>query len=110
MKWLIKPKRFGRTAMDDARKRLDTRTPHYAKSVLDYVIRRFSASSGGLKKPWGWIYAGTPLNAISTSNWSPESAEGRLLSEEISLGGWFLVPRGTGLQLMQSTNQPEQKK
>jgi hypothetical protein len=47
----------------------------YCKSDADYVIRRFNASSAGMKSPWGWTFAGTPLNAISRSNWSPESAE-----------------------------------
>ena len=41
---------------------------------------------------------GLPLSAITSSNWNPQSAEVRPLfkapHEE-----WFLVPRGTGLQL-----------
>jgi hypothetical protein len=48
------------------------------KSALDYVIRRFDLPSARLNKQ-GWIFAETPLNAISRSNWSPESAQGRPL-------------------------------
>src|SRR5438034_6807736 len=47
--------------------------------MLDYVTRRFNVSSAGLKKLVGWTFAETPLNAISRSNWSPESAEVRPL-------------------------------
>ncbi|MEY2565247.1 MAG: hypothetical protein QOH88_3440 [Verrucomicrobiota bacterium] len=43
----------------------------------DYVIRRFNAFPAGLKIPWSWTFAGTPLNAISISNWSSDSAEMR---------------------------------
>jgi len=38
------------------------------KNILDYVTRRFNASSAGLKSSWGWTFAGTPLSAISRSN------------------------------------------
>ena len=31
--------------------------------------------------PWGWTFAGTPLYAISRSNWSPDSAKLRPLLE-----------------------------
>ena len=48
------------------------------KSALDYVIRRFDLPSARLNKQ-GWIFAETPLNAISRFNWSPESAQGRPL-------------------------------
>ncbi len=58
---------------------------------------------------WGWTYAGTPLSAISRSNWSPESAEVRLLFKA-PRGGWFLVPLGTGLQFMQFNNSVSTKK
>jgi len=49
------------------------------KSLLDYVTRRFNASSAKLKSLWGCTFAETPLNAISRSNWSPKSAEARPL-------------------------------
>jgi hypothetical protein len=46
------------------------------KKAFDYVIRRFNASSAGLKKAGGdGIDAETPFSAISRSNWSPESTE-----------------------------------
>jgi hypothetical protein len=48
---------------------------------VDYVIRRFNASSAGLKKPVGLTFAEAPLNAISRFNWSPESPEVRPLSK-----------------------------
>jgi hypothetical protein len=46
-------------------------------NASDYVTRRFDPSSAGLKSPWGWTFAGTPLDAISRSNWSPEPGEVR---------------------------------
>ena len=58
------------------------------KSALDYVIRRFDLPSARLNKPQGWIFAETPLNAISRSNWSPESAEVRPLAPRED-GSWF---------------------
>jgi hypothetical protein len=39
-----------------------------AVNPLNYVTRRFNASSAGLKKPVGPLFAGTPLNAISKFN------------------------------------------
>ena len=45
--------------------------------IFDYVIRRFNASSAGMKM--GLTFAKTPLNAISRFNWSPESTEARPL-------------------------------
>jgi len=36
---------------------------------------------------WGWTFSETPVNAISRSNWNPESAEGRPL---------FKAPREDG--------------
>jgi hypothetical protein len=78
-----------------------------SKNALITVIRRFNASSAGLKSSWGWTYAGKPLNAISrSSNWEPRvSRSESLLERSLAEGGsWF--PRGTGLQLMQSTIQP----
>ena len=43
---------------------------------LDYVTRRFNASSAGLNKPVGLdLRWDPPVTAISRSNWSPESAE-----------------------------------
>ena len=60
------------------------------KSLLDYVIRRFNLSSARLNKPQGWIFAETPFSAISRSNWSPESAEGRpLFKAPREDGSWF---------------------
>ncbi len=49
------------------------------KSALDYVIRRFDLPSARLNKPQDWIFAEIPLNAISRSNWSLKSAQGRPL-------------------------------
>jgi len=47
---------------------------------LDYVTRRFNASSTGLKSRLGGLtFAEAPLSAISRFNWSPESAEVRPL-------------------------------
>jgi hypothetical protein len=71
------------------------------KNAADYVIRRFNASLAGR---WGWTYAGKPLNAISRSNWSPESAEVRpsFLDAPREDGSWFRLE--TGLQLMQFNN------
>jgi hypothetical protein len=45
--------------------------------IFDYVIRRFNAPSADLKADW--IFAETPLSAISRFNWSPESPEVRPL-------------------------------
>src|SRR5205823_8361741 len=45
---------------------------------------------------------------ISRSNWKPESAEVRPLFKAPSWG-WFVVPRGTGLQLMQFNNPASTK-
>ena len=45
--------------------------------LFDYVIRRFNAPSADLKADW--IFAETPLSAISRFNWSPESPEARPL-------------------------------
>jgi hypothetical protein len=45
--------------------------------LFDYVIRRFNAPSADLKADW--IFAETPLSAISRFNWSPESPEVRPL-------------------------------
>jgi len=46
------------------------------KKLLDYVIRRFNASSAELKKPEG---AGPslepPLSAIARSDWNPSRLE-----------------------------------
>jgi len=37
-----------------------------SQNFLDYVIRSFNASSGRIEKsPWGWIFDGTALYAIS---------------------------------------------
>jgi hypothetical protein len=48
------------------------------------------------------------------SDWDPESAEGGRFLEEVSRRVGFLVPRGTGLQLMQvnkpALNKNENKK
>jgi hypothetical protein len=38
-----------------------------SKSEVDYVTRRFNASSAELKSSWGCTFAETPLNAISRS-------------------------------------------
>jgi hypothetical protein len=62
------------------------------KNILDYVIRRFNASSAWAEvSPCGWTSAGKPLNAISRSNRSPESAEERLLfkAPRVRIGSWF---------------------
>jgi hypothetical protein len=49
--------------------KLDKLSRVLVKVALDYVIRRFNASSARvLKSPWGWTFAGTPLSAICTSN------------------------------------------
>src|SRR5207237_8813421 len=45
--------------------------------------------------------------AIPRSNWSPES-RGSEAAKSLTENG-FRVPRGTGLQLMQSTIQPQQE-
>src|SRR5206468_12620827 len=51
-----------------------------AKSILDYVIRRFNASSGRAQSRLGSLtFAEAALSAISRFNWSPESAEVRPL-------------------------------
>jgi hypothetical protein len=57
------------------------------RHLLDYVTRRFNASSAGLKSSWGCTFAETTLNAISRSNWNSESAE---------VGPLFKVPRKDG--------------
>src|SRR6266487_140634 len=44
------------------------------KFALDYVIRRFNASSAGLKKLQGRVFAETPLSAIPRSNSRREAA------------------------------------
>jgi hypothetical protein len=76
---------------------------------VDYVIRRFNASSAGLKKPRGaGPSLGLPLSAISRSNWSPESAKVRPLCKA-PCGGSFLVPCGTGLAVKQSNLQQKMK-
>jgi len=50
------------------------------KNVLDYVTRRFNASSAVLKKLAGAGPAlGPPLYAIARFKWNLESAEARLL-------------------------------
>ena len=47
---------------------------------FDYVIRRLSALSAGLKSAgWGLTCGETPLSAISRFNWSPESTKARRL-------------------------------
>jgi hypothetical protein len=46
--------------------------------VLDYVTRRFNASSAGLKNRLGSLtFAEAPLSAISRFNWSSESTKAR---------------------------------
>jgi hypothetical protein len=45
--------------------KLDKLSRVLVKNILDYVTRRFNASSAGLKNPWGWTYAETPLSAIA---------------------------------------------
>jgi len=46
------------------------------KNALDYVTRRFNASSTGIKSRLGGLtFAEAPLSAISSFNWSPKSAE-----------------------------------
>jgi hypothetical protein len=46
------------------------------KNVLDYVTRRFNASSAGLKSRLGSLtFAEAPLSAISRFNWSPSQPE-----------------------------------
>jgi hypothetical protein len=82
------------------------RLPPMMVKFLDYVTRRFKASLARLNKAAG---AEPPLYAISRFNWSPESAEMRPLFQSASRG-WFLVPRGTGLQLMQFNNSTSTKK
>ena len=53
-----------------------------AKKVLDYVTRRFNASSAGLKSRLGSLtFAEAPLSAISRFNWSSESTKARRLFE-----------------------------
>jgi hypothetical protein len=53
-----------------------------AKKVLDYVTRRFNASSAGLESRLGSLtFAEAPLSAISRFNWSPESTKARPLFE-----------------------------
>ena len=49
------------------------------------------------------MFAETPLSAITRSNWNPQSAEVRLLFK-VPQEEWFLVPRGTGLQLNNPTS------
>jgi hypothetical protein len=45
-------------------------------------ITSFNASSGRAEEARGdWTFAGTPLSAISRSNWSPESTKARRLFE-----------------------------
>jgi hypothetical protein len=49
---------------------------------LDYVTRRFNASSAGPKSRLGSLtFAEAPLSAISRFNWSPESTKARRLFE-----------------------------
>jgi hypothetical protein len=75
--------RFGKCAFVsgyDLRVRSSTFVRKRFKSEVDYVTRRFDASSAELRSSWGCIFAETPLNAISRSNWSPESAEVRRTS------------------------------
>jgi hypothetical protein len=70
--------------------------------IFDYVIRRFNAPSADLKADW--IFAETPLSAISRFNWSPESAEASACCSKAPRENDSLVPRGTGLQSMPFNN------
>ena len=52
--------------------------------MLDYVTRRFNASSAGFKSRLGGLtFAEAPLSAISRFNWSPESTKARRLFEAL---------------------------
>jgi hypothetical protein len=69
-----------------------------------------NASSAGLKKRVGVDFAlGPPLYAISRSNWSPESAEVRLLLGR-SLAEGVPGSARTGLQFNNPTSNDEDKK
>jgi hypothetical protein len=60
--------------------------------VLDYVTRRFNASSAGLNERSRGAEPSLepPLSAISRSNWIPESAEVRALFKAPREDGfWF---------------------
>jgi hypothetical protein len=46
-----------------------------SNNAVDYVTRRFNASSAELSLLAGCTFAETPLNAISRPDWSPNSAE-----------------------------------
>jgi hypothetical protein len=69
----------------------------------------FQRIFGRLKSSCGCAYAGKPPNAISRSNWIPESAELRpnLLDAPREDGSWFRL--GTGLRLNAVNNPPKQK-
>src|SRR6266446_4889600 len=73
-----------------------------SKSDADYVTRRFDASSARLKNSLGWTFAETPPNAISRSNWSPESAELRPLCKAPREDG-SRFPRRNWIAAKQST-------
>src|SRR4029077_13901161 len=54
------------------------------KNLLDYVTRRFNASSAGLKKPVGLdLRWARRFTRFQETNWSPESAEGRPLFKRL---------------------------
>ena len=64
---------------------------NYSQIVLktsSITLPNFNASLAGLKSSWGWTFAGTPLYAISRSNWIPESAQVRRTSDASCAGGF----------------------
>jgi len=69
-----------------------------ARQIVAILIKTFSITSSDvstyLRRGWigrrGWTFAETPPNAISRSNWSPESAELRpLCKASLEEGSWF---------------------
>src|ERR1019366_459144 len=65
---------------------------------------------GAEVSPWGRTYAGSPLYAISRSNWSPGSAEASCFLETASKGdsgfgrNWIAMKVTAGLKDMKPTN------
>src|SRR5439155_16779425 len=87
-----------------------TDSRHDGNNLPDYVTRRFNAFSAGRKRPvWLELRWDRRLTRSPVSTWSPESAEARSLLGRtvVEAGSWFHL--GTGLQLKQSTIQPQQK-
>jgi hypothetical protein len=73
------------------------------KNALDYVIRRFNASSAGIKK-WGWTYARTAALRDHQIQLEPRVSrkEAAFSKRLVRNGSWFRAE--LDLQLMQLNN------